>query len=81
MAKIITALEERLLQYMIEQETKKTWDGWIKWLAEIDCPISFEKPVQIPNLPFSFQTLLTSCEKQIDKYPPVSYTHLRAHET
>jgi len=63
------ALEERLQQYMLEQETKKTWDGWIQWLAEIDCPIKFEKPLQIPNRPFNFQTWLSSCEKQLDQQP------------
>ena len=69
MPNILDALEERLQQYMLEQETKKTWDGWIQWLAEIDCPITFEKPLQIPNLPFSFQTWLTSCEHQLNQYP------------
>ena len=66
---MLDALEERLRQYMLEQETKKTWDGWIQWLAEIDCPITFEKPLQIPNRPFSFQTWLTSCEQQLNQYP------------
>ncbi len=65
MPNIIDALEERLQQYMLEQETKKTWDGWIQWLAEIDCPITFEKPLQIPDRPFSFKTWLASCEKQL----------------
>ena len=69
MPNMLDALEERLQQYMLEQETKKTWDGWIQWLAEIDCPITFEKPLQIPNRPFSFQTWLTSCEQQLDQYP------------
>ena len=65
MPNIIDALEERLQQYMLEQETKKTWDGWIQWLAEIDCPITFEKPLHIPDRPFSFKTWLASCEKQL----------------
>ena len=69
MPNTLDALEERLQQYMLEQETKKTWDGWIQWLAEIDCPITFEKPLQIPNRPFSFQTWLTSCEDQLNQYP------------
>ena len=69
MPNMLDALEERLQQYMLEQETKKTWDGWIQWLAEIDCPITFEKPLQIPNRPFSFQTWLTSCEDQLNQYP------------
>ena len=69
MPNMLDALEERLQQYILEQETKKTWDGWIQWLAEIDCPITFEKPLQIPNRPFSFQTWLTSCEHQLNQYP------------
>ena len=69
MPNILDALEERLQQYMQEQETKKTWSDWIQWLAEIDCPITFEKPLQIPNRPFSFQTWLTSCEQQLNQYP------------
>ena len=69
MPNMLDALEERLQQYMLEQETKRTWDGWIKWLAEIECPITFEKPLQIPNRPFSFQTWLTSCEQQLNQYP------------
>ena len=69
MPNMLDALEERLQQYMLEQETKKTWDGWIQWLAEIECPITFEKPLQIPNRPFSFQTWLTSCEQQLNQYP------------
>jgi len=69
MPNMLDALEERLQQYMLEQETKKTWDGWIKWLAEIECPITFEKPLQIPNRPFSFQTWLTSCEQQLNQHP------------
>ena len=66
---MLDALEERLQQYMLDQETKKTWDDWIQWLAGIDCPITFEKPLQIPSRPFSFQTWLTSCEQQLNKYP------------
>ena len=66
---MLDALEERLQQFLLEQETKKTWDDWIKWLAEIDCPIKFEKPLQIPNRPFSFQTWLASCEKQLNHFP------------
>ena len=69
MSNMLDALEERLQQYMLEQETKKTWDGWIQWLAEIDCPITFEKPLQIPNRPFSFQTWLASCEQQLNQHP------------
>lgn len=69
MPNMLDALEERLQQYMLEQETKKTWDGWIQWLDEIECPITFEKPLQIPNRPFSFQTWLTSCEEQLIQYP------------
>ena len=69
MPNMLDALEERLQQYMLEQETKKTWDSWIQWLAEIDCPITFEKPLQIPNRPFSFQTWLASCEQQLNQHP------------
>ena len=69
MPNVLDALEERLQQFLLEQETKKTWDDWIKWLAEIDCPIKFEKPLQIPNRPFSFQTWLASCEKQLNHFP------------
>ena len=69
MPNMLDALEERLQQYMLEQETKKTWDGWIQWLAEIDCPITFEKPLKIPNRPFSFQTWLASCEQQLNQHP------------
>ena len=69
MPNMLDALEERLQQYMLEQETKKTWDEWIQWLAEIDCPITFEKPLQIPHRPFRFQTWLTSCEHQLNQYP------------
>ena len=69
MPNILDALEERLQQFLLEQETKKTWDDWIKWLAEIDCPIKFEKPLQIPNRPFSFQTWLASCENQLNHFP------------
>jgi len=69
MPNMLDVLEERLQQYMLEQETKKTWDGWIQWLAEIDCPITFEKPLQIPSRAFSFQTWLTSCEQQLNQYP------------
>ena len=69
MPNVLDALEERLQQFLLEQETKKTWDDWIKWLAEIDCPITFEKPLQIPNRPFSFQIWLASCEKQLNQFP------------
>jgi len=69
MQNMLDALEERLQLYMLEQETKKTWEEWIQWLTEIDCPIKFEKPLQIPNRPFSFQMWLTSCEQQLNNYP------------
>ena len=69
MASINDALEERLLQYLLEQETKKKWEEWLQWLADLDCPLSFEKPLQIPNHPFSFQTWLKSCEQQIIQHP------------
>ncbi|RZO43399.1 MAG: hypothetical protein EVA82_02115 [Proteobacteria bacterium] len=69
MASINDALEERLLQYLLEQETKKTWEDWLQWLVDLDCPLSFEKPLQIPNRPFSFQTWLTACEQQLIQHP------------
>jgi hypothetical protein len=69
MASIIDALEERLLQYLLEQETKKKWEEWLQWLADLDCPLSFEKPLQIPNQPFSFQTWLKACEQQLIQHP------------
>ena len=54
MSSIIDALEERLLQFLLKQETKKTWEDWLQWLADLDCPLEFEEPLQIPNRPFSF---------------------------
>jgi hypothetical protein len=69
MASINDALEERLLQYLLEQETKKTWEEWLQWLADLDCTLSFEKPLQIPNQPFSFQTWLKACEQQLIQHP------------
>ncbi|MBG56451.1 MAG: hypothetical protein CL935_04925 [Deltaproteobacteria bacterium] len=66
---MLKALEERLQKFVLEQETKKTWDGWLQWIAEIDCPITFKKPAQIPNRPFSFQTWLASCENQLREHP------------
>ena len=58
MSGILEALEERLLQFLLEHETKKTWEDWLQWLDDLDCPLTFEKPLQIPNRPFSFQTWL-----------------------
>jgi hypothetical protein len=69
MASIIEALEERLKQYLLEKETKKKWEEWLQWLADLDCPLTFEKPLQIPNRPFSFQTWLTACEQQLSQHP------------
>ena len=69
MATIIDALEERLMQYLLEQETKKTWEEWLQWLDDLDCPLTFEKPLKIPNRPFSFQTWLTACEHQLIPHP------------
>ena len=69
MASINDALEERLLQYLLEQETKKKWEEWLQWLADLDCPLSFEKPLHIPNKPFSFQTWLKACEQQLIQHP------------
>ena len=69
MASINDALEERLLEYLLEQETKKKWEEWLQWLADLDCPLSFEKPLQIPNQPFSFQTWLKACEQQLIQHP------------
>ena len=69
MASIIDALEERLLQYLLEKETKKKWEEWLQWLADLDCPLSFEKPLNIPNRPFSFQTWLAACDQQLSQYP------------
>ncbi len=69
MTSIIDALEERLLQFLLEQETKKTWEDWLQWLADLDCPLEFEKPLQIPNRPFSFQTWLNACDQQLNQHP------------
>jgi len=69
MSSILDTLEERLLRFLLEQETKKTWEDWLQWLADLDCPLEFEKPLQIPNRPFSFQTLLDSCEQQLRQHP------------
>ena len=69
MSSIIDALEERLLQFLLEQETKKTWEDWLQWLADLDCPLEFEKPLQIPNRPFSFQTWLNACDQQLNQHP------------
>ena len=69
MSSINDALEERLLQFLLEQETKKTWEDWLQWLADLDCPLEFEKPLQIPNRPFSFQTWLNACDQQLNQHP------------
>ena len=69
MANIVDVLEERLKQYLEEQETKKTWEEWLDLLSNFDCKITFEKPVKIPNRPFNFQTLLAACEEQLIHYP------------
>ena len=69
MASINDALEERLMQYMLEQETKKKWEEWMQWVADLDCPITFEKPFQISNQPFTFQTWLKACGHQLIQYP------------
>jgi len=37
--------------------------------ADLDCPLSFDKPLHIPNRPFSFQTWLTACEQQLSQHP------------
>ncbi len=69
MSSILDTLEERLLQFLLEQETKKTWEDWLQWMADLDCPLEFEKPLQIPNRPFSFQTWLDACEQQLSQHP------------
>ena len=69
MVSINDALEERSLRYLLEQETKKTWEEWLQWLVELDCPLKFEKPLHIPNPPFSFQTWLKACESQLIQHP------------
>ena len=69
MSSIIDALEERLLKFLLEQETKKTWEDWLQWLADLDCPLEFEKPLHIPNRPFSFQTWLNACDQQLNQHP------------
>ena len=38
-------------------------------MADLDCPLSFEKPLQIPNQPLSFQTWLKACEQQLIQHP------------
>ena len=50
MSSIIYALEERLLKNFLDQETKKNWDEWLQWLADLDCPLSFEKPIGIQTI-------------------------------
>ena len=69
MASINDALEERLLEYLLEQETKKKWEEWLQWLTDLDCPLSFEKPLNIPNRPFSLQTWLAATEQQLNQHP------------
>ena len=69
MSSILDTLEERLLQFLLEQETNKTWDDWLQWMADLDCPLEFEKPLKIPNRPFSFQTWLDACEQQLSQHP------------
>jgi len=69
MSSILNTLEERLLQFLLENETKKTWEDWLQCMADLDCPIEFEKPIKIPNSPFSFQTWLDACEKQLSRHP------------
>ena len=69
MSSILDTLEERLLQFLLEQETKKTWEDWLQWMADLDCPLEFEKPHQIPNRPFSFQIWFEACEQQISQHP------------
>ena len=69
MESIIDALEERLLQNLLEQESKKNWEEWLQWLLDLDCPLKFEKPANVPKQRFSFQTWLSFCEKQLIKFP------------
>jgi len=51
------------------RKQKKTWEDWLQWLADLDCPLEFEKPLQIPNQPFSFQTWLNACDQQLNQHP------------
>ena len=67
MENILDVLEERLLHNFLEQETKKNWEEWLQWLSDLDCPLTFEKPLNIPNQRFSFQTWLSFCDKQLIK--------------
>ena len=69
MTSIVDLLEGRLIQDLTEQETKKNWEEWIDLLSVIDCPISFEKPLNLKNSRFNFQTLISLCEQQLIKFP------------
>ena len=69
MVSIVELLEERLIQNLLEQETKKNWEEWLQWLSDLDCPLSFEKPINIPNRRFSFQTWISFCEEQLIQFP------------
>ncbi len=68
MESILETLDDKLQQYWLEQETKKTWEEWMQWLQDLDCPLNLDRPLDIPDRPFSFRTMFTASEPQLRQH-------------
>jgi len=63
-------LEDRLHEFWQQKETRKTWDEWTQWLANVGCELVFSQPFDLPpDKRISYAAWLGYCESVLVHYP------------
>ena len=68
--KALDQLEKRLIEHWQRKESRKTWQDWIKWLEQIQCPLRVDRPEKVsPEDRINYQTFLHFCETALARLP------------
>ena len=52
-------LENQLIEHWQRKESRKTWQEWLKWLEQIQCPLRVDQPEKVsPGDQINYQTFL-----------------------
>ena len=68
--KALDQLENRLVEHWQRKESRKTWQEWIKWLEQIQCPLRVDRPEKVSSGDrINYQTFLQFCETALARLP------------
>ena len=68
--KALYQLENQLIEHWQRKESRKTWQEWLKWLEQIQCPLRVDQPEKVsPGDQINYQTFLHFSETALAHLP------------